>query len=289
MSSVIQKKNAQTIDHTVDYIHVTDNLVALRCRSVVSERDGSDNVTVISDKAFEAVYPLDAVDALLKGKNYIPEKQVELMTNHLLSIYQREGFLHPTEIIAVPKSFKATKEDLLALNSPFEAMKQGLSVTPVHVYYDGHTLFHPEKDEVYPIGIRLDYIEGHMSNGKYDLDVALKHLKARDDVQVHGNKIKDIPRYNRSSRHSQFLAVTYMPDHEMANKIWQVSKKLDPKYPTTSYDDAIDVLDAMGLIEAGAMLPSAIKEVETLKQYAERESSDTDDGIEDDDEIQEID
>lgn len=288
MGAAIVGINEQTVRHTAHYFPLAGNLIALKVDTVVMESESDDDFRVVSENSRQLVCPKEAVEVFLKGLDYRVEKEIALMTDNLLAIYRREGFVYPSEIFADPETFGATDDDMLAILHPFDAMEKGLELTPVHMDFDGHVLFHPEKDEIYPCALRLEYIKANFSDEKYNLEKALEHLKKRSDVRIlkdeDGKEILPIPYYNASRKKSKYMYVTYMPDHEMANQLWQVCKKLNKKFPTCQFEDAIDVLDALGLIEAGIMTDKYLHITAGLHEAMEVDEDEDDD----DDEIQDL-
>lgn len=88
-------------------------------------------------------------------------------------------------------------------------------------------------------------------------------LEGRSDIRIikgtSGKGIDRIPYYNASDECNECITAFYMPTHEMANRLWQVCKKLEQKYPSCRFEQAIDVVNALGLIEGGAMREEFVK------------------------------
>lgn len=120
--------------------------------------------------------------------------------------------------------------------------------------------------EVLPTAMYCDYMAAGMHNGKYDLDLALKVLKKDPRVRfMHpdarrgrngsaADVIHAIPHYNCDETHSAFLSFWFMPTLEDARKLWVVQKELNPQYPSTQFHGAVEKLDLLGLVAAGALL-----------------------------------
>lgn len=258
MENVTVTQHKEVVQRILRHTPVTDNYVAVQIETIRTALSKDDVLgKVLETKTFETICHKDRIPALKKDgvtpKTLGSGCDVVLMTDAVLRCYREYGFdVHYEKHLC-----GFTDDDLGALDNPFTALSKGLKVTPVKCDYSSHMLFHPEKDEIYPVGMHLNYIEARLDNEKYDLPKALKILEGRSDVRIFkesGSKgIDPIPYYNASDERNECIEAFYMPTHEMANQLWKVCKQLDKRFASCRFEEAIDVVDALGLIEGGAM------------------------------------
>ena len=263
MENVTVTQQKEVVQRIVRHTPVTENYVAVQVEKIRTALKDDVLGKVLEKTTFETICHKKTIPLLKKDgvTAKIPNCDVVLMTDAVLRCYQEHGYdVHYEK--DVQESCGLTEDDLDALRSPFTALSKGLKVTPVKCDYSSHMLFHPEKDEIYPVAIFLNYIEAGLDNKKYDLPKALSILEGRSDVRVlkaNGKGIDRIPYYNASDDRNECIEAYYMPTHEAANRLWQTSKKIDSEFPSCNFEKAIDVIDALGLIAGGAMKEKYVK------------------------------
>lgn len=121
--------------------------------------------------------------------------------------------------------------------------------------HDCHMLF-DASGKVLPVAKHLDYMSGYINNSKYDLKIALEHLKKHPHVRFKNDtdEILDIPYYNAEKHKSKYLDFMWTPDQETYARAWDLCKKSKVKYPSTYIVEAMYDLDLLGLTECGADL-----------------------------------
>lgn len=259
MAVFISTMHTQKVVNTaISSIPLEHGLMAVKVEDRTTLKADSGADTVLHETSRELICPEASIEPLSQGETPKLEKRILLFTDAVLEVYRRNQFLYPDDLSE--EKYGLSDDDLLAVKQPFSALEKGIEGALVHWYVEGHKLFHPVKDEVYPTMIHLDYMKGHLSNDKYDLVKALEILSDNPDVEVpsgdhpYDSKIRSIPYYNAEEDRNRYISINYYPDHETANRLWQEAKRINPKYPTTSDAEAIDALDALGLIAGGALL-----------------------------------
>lgn len=150
---------------------------------------------------------------------------------------------------------------------PFSKFLEGkLKVDNIVTVDYGSNMVFDRKDRPLPMLHHFDYINARMSEGQYDLKKALDILRqtpgvtfpARVDSRSRGQsasgEILNVPGYNVSKGCSKYLSFSYVPDFEMTQELWALQKRINSKYPSTAFYQAVFELDALGLRKAGAAL-----------------------------------
>lgn len=243
----------------------TDNFVAVQVDTTVRGLTGPCAGKVLSNSQKEFICHREALAMYEEDPQAIPNNTVKLMTDSVMRVYREYGF-HRADDEKIQARCGVIEDDLAALSLPFTALLDGVEASPVRFDFGAHMLFHPESDEIYPVAIYLDYIEFGLDNESYDLKKALAILKARSDVRIeadHEEEIQSIPYYNASEGRSRFIAAVYSPTPEMANRLWSVCQQFPGQYPSTKFRQAMNLIDALGLIEGGAMKKPALERVKS--------------------------
>lgn len=266
MSNVTVSEFKDIVSRVVKHTPVSESYVAIQITTTRTSVEGKKPGVLLSEGVAETICHRDRIPMFEQGASLsqVPNCHVYLLTDSVLKCYRNYGFDSAHEEHA-QKASGVTQADLDALESPFTALQNGIQATPVHMDFSSHMLFHPEKGskEIYPVAIELDYIEANLSNEKYDLEKARQILEAHPDVRLNkddlGVSIQQIPYYNASSKRSHCLSATFTPTHSVANQLWEVCQKISDEFPSCRFEEAIDVIDALGLIKGGAMRDKYVK------------------------------
>lgn len=271
MSDITVSEFKDIVSRVVKHTPVSENYVAIQITTARTSVEGDEPGVLLSESVVETICHRDRIPMFEQGASLsqVPNCHVYLLTDSVLQCYRNYGFDTAHEEHA-QKASGVIQADLDALENPFTALQKGVQATPVRMDFSSHMLFHPEKglDEIYPVAIYLDYIDANLSNEKYDLEKARKVLEAHPNVRLKkddlGVSIHQIPYYNASDKKSHYLSATFSPTHEVANQLWAVCQKLDGEFASCRFKEAIDALDALSLIEGGAMHDKYIKQAQTL-------------------------
>lgn len=148
--------------------------------------------------------------------------------------------------------------------------------------------------KVLPVPIWFSYMDGMISEDRYDLKLAAEILLARDDVHIFpktdgwrddpdreakATKVEQciipIPGYNSERGRSQTIYFMFRPSVEDYRRMWEQALSYKTKYPSTERHRAVFDLDLLGLKAGGAARG---------KTYWDSNRPDDNDGDDNDDE-----
>ena len=145
-------------------------------------------------------------------------------------------------------------------HNPFDRLIRDISVTNDIYWFDSGT------NEVFRLdgsvvsqAISFSYMQGGMSNTRYDLDKMIEHLSMRDDITLiedkyrPGSFIQSVPAYNNDTGLERHVTFVWHPSDEDYQKIWDHRNAGSPTYQAEVYKSVFD-LDMLGLREAGCAL-----------------------------------
>lgn len=141
----------------------------------------------------------------------------------------------------------------------FDAFEQGKASVDqlVHIEWGSHLLFDRHGDPL-PVVQHLSYLRGMFDNTRYDLDKALKVLRAHPRVSARSRgkqvelAIQAIPYYNADGGRTHQLEFAWTPTATEMKQLLEENKRLNPKYPGAELPHALFTLDLLGLRKAGA-------------------------------------
>lgn len=174
-----------------------------------------------------------------EGKSYI--NQGITQKSVIDEVTSTKVIKHEHNLFMFPKSFaeeinKKTFPDWeqefekLYINKPYDAIEQGNDVVLLTFKSNDHTIRDLD-DNLMPVAMFFDYIQGHITNDRYDLNEVYKILQDRNDIEFILDKkkkegvIKDIPYYNADLERFACIEFIWHPTTEDFNTIREQLKK----------------------------------------------------------------
>lgn len=180
-------------------------------------------ITVDDENPSESsVYGVTTIDQLkaVRGQNTVP---------HLIDI-PNDPKGKPYFVASIPtEDLEKLKNGVIRLanyNFPYSVEKNVAGDDMVYVLFCTYDFTLRDMNEnLIPLPINLNYIEGYLDNEHYDLDKVLEIIKANPSrfVDVDGGdasliKIDNIPYYNADENKTKFIDCKYLPTDEEYNE-----------------------------------------------------------------------
>lgn len=120
----------------------------------------------------------------------------------------------------------------------------------VEIKHESHMLA-DYTGKVLPVGVNFNDNNGGIVDGRYNLNLLLKHLQSRTDCKLFSG-IENIPYYNAGAGHRQTISFIWQPNAEDYTKMWEWCLANGRKYPSCEMHQAIFELDLLGTRAVGA-------------------------------------
>ena len=130
----------------------------------------------------------------------------------------------------------------------------------VEVKHEGHMLA-DYTGRVLPVGILFNYIDGGITDGRYNLKVLAEHLLTRSDVKIYSRDgfaasareaITSIPSYSSERGCRETISFIWQPCSADYIRMWEWCVSNEKRYPSTVKHQAVFELDLLGSRAAGA-------------------------------------
>ena len=192
--------------------HINEKYVLYKDENKITRDDGEPNVS--------SVYGVTTIDKLRSVKGYcdIP----------YLIVIPDDPSKEPYFVISIPTDdLEKLKNGIIHFeNYDFPCDVKVDDADTVYVLVRTFDISLRDMDEnLIPLPIGLNYIDGNLNNKHYDLDKVLEIIKANPSrfVTVDGDdasliKIEDIPYYNADENRNKFISCTYLPSDEEYNE-----------------------------------------------------------------------
>ena len=189
--------------------HINDKYVLYKDENKITVDDGKPKV--------DSVYGVTTIDKLRKVKGY---DEVPYLIN-----MSDEKKKEPYTVATIPSGdLEKLKKGAIHFGNydfPF-GIEDNLGDDMVYVLVRGYDFTIRDMDEnLIPLPISLNYIDGNLDNKHYDLDKVLEIIKANPSRFVTSDggdasliKICDIPYYNADDDRTKFINCKYLPTDE---------------------------------------------------------------------------
>jgi len=222
-----------SIERKVDFIRVVGNYYAFR--SVYTPKS--------SKKGLASWLPKSSVQGLIHKDN-IPKKVtvnsklkgvtiVDKYIGYGKCVYETTyfPFLVNEKFL---KEFRKNKEfripctsnDTVDASSFFDEMSNEKSDKRILVFlsnYDNTWRDHNFRMLSRPI--YFDYIDARMDNKNYHLNKVLEHLRKREDIEIEGDKVLEIPYYNRDEDRTRYLSFWWYPTDRVYRNLYTLYRE----------------------------------------------------------------
>jgi hypothetical protein len=118
----------------------------------------------------------------------------------------------------------------LYIKNPYDVIERGEKVVLLFFKFFDHTI-RDLNDNLLPVALYFDYIQGHITNNRYNLTTIAEILQARNDIEFvfdkkqPGKIIRDIPYYNADSECYACIEFIWYPTTKDFNTIREQLKK----------------------------------------------------------------
>lgn len=194
--------------------HINDKYVLFKDENKTTVDNGNPNVN--------SVYGVTTIDQLMSaiGDDVVP---------HRIIIHD-DPKKEPYFVMLIPtEDLEKLKNGVIRLanyNFPYSVEKNVAGDDMVYVLFCTYDFTLRDMNEnLIPLPINLNYIEGYLDNEHYDLDKVLEIIKANPSrfVDVDGGdasliKIDNIPYYNADENKTKFIDCKYLPTDEEYNE-----------------------------------------------------------------------
>lgn len=245
-------KASVVLTRTIEHIDINERFVAVRVTQAGKLLDRSPFTrkrfaSSLAGHTTEMIMSHDNLKKLLAGHKY---KTVDMhaVSLEFLESARTKGYTRAVELHQAEFDRNSA--------TVFERLEAGETLRMVRFDYSGNMLF-DDQDNVLPIGLYYDYMNGNMRNGAYDLPKALEIINTLADIHVLNKdnaplSIKAVPYYNVSPGCSSFIEFVYGPTQEQMTAIWEKARSMSKTYPSTMLREAAFELDTLGLRAGGA-------------------------------------
>jgi hypothetical protein len=262
MEGIKKDQRSITLTHTYEllYKELEPGLAAYRLTNSATSGDKKvpkPFVGKVSTQVTEGLAATKSLEAFSKGR-------VEAITNLMGFVIVDEDFPEKARTLGY---HDATKDMAYRQDYYTAFVEEGVSIERLIRFDYGNYLIYDRHDGVLPVARCFNYMQGHMHNGRYDLQKALEVLRTNPSVRFVLHERRDrgepdsifpIPYYNCDSNHTAHLSFFFSPTLEQERAIWEKQQSYGTQYPSTLWHRAVEDLDLLGLKAAGALYPEPV-------------------------------